>query len=344
MPYCSSSHAAWPIISTTGRIRIMRNCILHTARRAPAADPRIAPTANPYSKRRRPATPAVSPPLTHARHTRREHTRRTMPRVSPAVVLALSAMCAVAAACSGKESFVLTVEGTWARSAGDFFRPEKVSFPVIIAVSHTSEFQLFTQGEKISDEAAGILSFDTKPMFRALEDAKDKGLVGSWDEITDMGPTEKGKMQLDFDGDKGITEISLMGALAPSPKWFMGLMQPFKLCESDQPKFPTTSAKALQLEGIKSGLDDGEGWTERKPLNGNDVKEVDQIRAVGVPESFGLLTYKRGKLRRFDVWKLLVGLGVAACLALIAFFCIYPRCCRKRQAVVPMTEQHDIEW
>ncbi len=219
------------------------------------------------------------------------------------------------------------------------------SVPQVVSVSHTNEWSLFQSQQKLSNYVKNFMQERLlPPLFNQFEVHKKDSQVEGWDYITKASRTNTLHLNVRLNGEKGVTQISFMGLLDPTPDWFFGISG-LDMCRDTKfiDKWPIGKDVAdTWATSYDAGLDN------RRNVSVNRVPADDVVKVDNRPNLSG--GYARYKLEKgsyagyFPFWKILVIVGSLAIVVLVTFICLYPRCCKKQMLDVPVPLQDESQW
>lgn len=247
----------------------------------------------------------------------------------------------VHAACSGKQSYVLSLRMSFTPAKVVGTDNRKLLVPVVVAVSHTDEYNMFSERETLNDAAAEIAKTGrTSVIEKRFRKAKREGKVESWKVLEDISTDKISKMEIRVKDD--ASRVSLMAALSPTDAYFVGL-DSFNLCgEGDQFVPETNAAKLRNYDGglykpsgdiLGSNQEEYEEGKEKPVSIVNSLKET-EIATLFIEE--GVLGV--------NWWKILLGVLIAVAVLLVLIFFVYPKCRRKRQTEIPLANEEGVDW
>ncbi|CDF34530.1 unnamed protein product [Chondrus crispus] len=239
-------------------------------------------------------------------------------------------------ACQGRQSYVLSIQTSFTRSTLPTV-PDKARIPLVIAVAHSSSFNLFLKGDKLTDEVAEVAEKGRAELLATrLNALKESGVVSSFSVEEGVPIDEVTKLELTVEDEASL--VSIIAPLSPSPAWFAGLSG-HDLCNEGE----FIPADSLELVNYNAGLQRGTAFG----ANVDPYPEGKTI-AVGPEESlsdsvFARLSLEEGSLG-VDWWKIFLGVLVAVAVAIVVTVFILPRCRRKKTTDIPLTAPDGVQW
>lgn len=240
-------------------------------------------------------------------------------------------------ACQGRQSYVLSIQTSFTPSTLPTV-PEKARIPLVIAVAHSSSFNLFIKGDKLTDEVAEVAEKGrAELLITRLNALKETGAVSSFSIEEGVPIDEVTKLELTVEDEASL--VSIIAPLSPSPAWFAGLAG-LDLC--NEGKFIPARGDQ-ELVNYNAGLQRGVAFG----ANVDPFPEGETI-AVGPEETlsdyvFARLSLEEGSLG-VDWWKIFLGVLVAVAVAIVVTVFIFPRCRRRKTSDIPLTAPDGVQW
>lgn len=239
--------------------------------------------------------------------------------------------------CTGKQSYVVTLSMSFTQNKDPSIPPpEDASVPILVGVSHTSDYFLFRNTRVVDDAAAEVArTRRSDKIAEKLDDLKKEGSVRSYFILEDVPIDDISQLEVTVEGE--ATRVSIMAPLTPSPAWFVGV-DSYNVCKDNA---LVLEDRQIVVKTYKSGLETGESWTGKGvPVELKNALPVEELEDT---ERIAQLSVEQGTLG-VNWWKILLGVlaGVAVLIILVIF--IYPRCRRKQHADIPLTTQEEIDW
>lgn len=262
--------------------------------------------------------------------------------------------CVVSAEiCSGSASYVLTLQFSFVSSVNALIPdPKQTRIPILVAVTHSSDFILFRNGQRLNDTTAEVASSGTAfTLKEALDLAKTAKIVSSY-ALAGQGAGEDeispdGEVKLQLEVEPGASLVSIMSQLSPSPSWYVGI-DSYDLCrqlESDSSSFALlTSTGDVVLNNFNAGLDKGTSFES----NPDPYDEGIPVFMVGILEGkqLAVMSLKQGTLNSSKRWwPILLGVLIAVVILIFAA-CVYIRLRRRprrfRESI--LSEKERVDW
>jgi len=224
--------------------------------------------------------------------------RRTLPAAIALAALGPGAAAAQSAtqpdgdAPARTATYELVLDVTWSAETAPLDFPADPHLSPVIAVTHTSRYALFRDGETASSGLELVAENGRSTTLLAeLAEARRRGRVGGWVEgpALDLSP---GRVALEIAATRDHPLLSLVTMLAPSPDWFTGIADVALIVDGDW-----IDAATAPLWIWDSGTDAGETYAAAN----SDRQPQESIRLLATPHVLGpdgLTPAGRAHLRR----------------------------------------------